>query len=66
MTTHGHHQEHQHKHDHHGRKTGIHRDWRFWTAIVLMLVAMGAYILTFDESLEPGGQISPEVPAAAE
>lgn len=57
--------EHQHGHNA-PRKKGIHRDWRVWTAIALMLAAMAAYILSFDESLGPGDQISPEVPAAAE
>lgn len=48
------------------RKKKIHHDWRFWTAIVLMLVAMGAYVLSFDESLRPGGVDDPQVPMAAE
>lgn len=64
MSHHGH--DHKHEHHSHGAKRGIHRDWRFWTAILLMLAAMGVYILSFDESLQPGDQISPEVPAAAE
>jgi hypothetical protein len=53
-------------HDHATRKKMIHHDWRFWVGIVLMLLAMVAYVLSFDESLQPGGVENPEVPAAAE
>ncbi len=60
-------------HDHHdaahqGQKSKklIHHDWRFWTAIVLMVLGMAAYVLSFDESLRPGGVDEPEVPMAAE
>ena len=61
-----------HEHGHHNQHVGhglpkkkIHHDWRFW-AVVLMLVGMAVYVVTFDESLEPGGQEQEEVPAAAE
>ena len=47
---------------HHGRqghgkpgKKGIHKDWRTWTAVVSMLVAMVVYVLSQDESLQPEG-----------
>ena len=43
---------------------GLHRDWRFWTAVLLMLGAMAMYVLTMDESLAPGGE--PAVPADAQ
>jgi hypothetical protein len=54
----------QHGHDHAQQKSRWrpHRDWRFWT-VVVMLVAMVIYILTMDESLDPGGD-GREVPAA--
>jgi hypothetical protein len=62
-----------HGHDHQGaghsvskQKKMIHHDWRVWTAIVLMVLGMGAYVLSFDESLRPGGVDEPEVPMAAE
>lgn len=62
-----------HSNEHHesashaaNRKKRIHHDWRFWTAIVLMLVAMAAYVLSFDESLRPDGVDGPQVPMAAE
>jgi hypothetical protein len=50
----------------HSSKRGIHRDWRFWAAVVLMLAAMGAYVATMDEAILPGGPVEPEVPADAE
>jgi hypothetical protein len=67
-----------HAKDHHGNnhhaaehdpakeKTLIHHDWRFWTAIVLMLLAISAYVLSFDESLLPGEVDEPVVPMVAE
>jgi hypothetical protein len=42
----------------------LHRDWRFWVAIVLMLAAMAAYVLSNDEALQPGGRVRPPTPAA--
>ncbi|MCI0335740.1 MAG: hypothetical protein L0228_21240 [Planctomycetes bacterium] len=62
------HNEHSHKKDHHEHqapKKKIHHDWRFW-AVIAMLAAMGIYIATLDEAVEPGGQIQQEVPADAE
>jgi hypothetical protein len=65
---------HEHKHDqhhHHGPEGGtpprnrpIHHRWQFWVAVILMLVGMGVYVMTMDESLQPGGQVGPPVPAA--
>ena len=46
---HGHHQQ------HHAPAKGLHKDWRLWTAVVLMLIAIGAYILSLDEEVQPGG-----------
>jgi hypothetical protein len=67
-----------HAKDHHGNnhhaaehdpakeKKLIHHDWRFWIAIVLMALAMGSYVLSFDESLRPGEVDEPVVPMVAE
>ena len=44
--------------------TQVHRDWRFWTAVILMILAMVVYIVTQDESLMPGGRVAPPTPAA--
>jgi hypothetical protein len=58
----------QHKHHEHaaGRGKGIHRDWRLWAAVALMLGAMVIYVATMDEALVPGVGVEAEVPAAAE
>ena len=66
--SHNEHPHHNHDHKHqpsnHSSKKGIHRDWRFWVAVILMLAAMGAYVTSDDESLQPGGGEGPPVPAA--
>jgi hypothetical protein len=64
---HGHHGGHGHQHGHAKRAAarGLHRDWRFWVAVALMLAAMVAYVLSMDESLVPGGN-GQEQPAAIE
>jgi hypothetical protein len=36
---------------------GLHRNWRAWAVIGLMLAAIGAYVLTLDEAIQP--QIAP-------
>jgi hypothetical protein len=41
-----------------------HRDWRVWVAVALMLVGMILYLMTMDESLQPGGKVNEPVPAA--
>jgi hypothetical protein len=46
-----HHSHHHDKHAHDGpRKRPIHKDWRLWVVVVLMLLGIVIYILTFDES----------------
>jgi hypothetical protein len=52
-------------HEHQVTKKGVHRDWRFW-ALILMLVGMGIYVATMDESVGPGEPVQQEVPADAE
>jgi hypothetical protein len=42
----------------------IHKDWRVWIAVVLILAALGAYVLTNDEVLRPGRPNSEPMPAA--
>jgi hypothetical protein len=65
MTQNHEHSHHDHK-SHHPPKKGIHRDWRFWAAVVVMLAAMGMYVATMDEALVPGNPAGEEVPAMAE
>jgi hypothetical protein len=35
----------------------LHKDWRTWLALILMLAAMAVYVLTLDDSVEPTGGI---------
>ena len=56
--------EHPH-HKHHDRKyPGMHKDWRTWLVVGLMLAAMLMYVLSNDEADQPGGEMAPAVPAA--
>lgn len=50
----------------HAHKTGrpLHRDWRIWLAVILMLAAMAAYLLTMDEQIVPGAPPGGNPPAA--
>ena len=45
--------------------SGLHRDWRTWLVIGLMLAAIGTYVLTLDETVQPGGASQGGLPAAA-
>ncbi|MFO0790163.1 MAG: hypothetical protein U0805_11980 [Pirellulales bacterium] len=55
-------------HEHHGHnatpKRGLHRDWRLWAIVILMLAAIGIYVATNDEAIAPGVKPAPPVPAA--
>jgi hypothetical protein len=53
-----------------GRKTqtpdktnGIHKDWRTWTVVGLMLGAMVVYVLSDDESLPQRAELEQETTA---
>ncbi|MCH2179922.1 MAG: hypothetical protein MK106_14075 [Mariniblastus sp.] len=63
-----------HKQDKHEKKGNthvphssgaIHKNWKAWVAVVLMLLAMVAYVVSEDERWRGGGQ-GEDVPAAAE
>jgi hypothetical protein len=64
MAEHANHSGHAH-HANHGQqhkdadRTALHKDWRTWTVVILMLIAMAIYVLTMDESAVPGGQPQP-------
>ncbi len=61
---HGHSHSGSHGDRHHqAPKWKPHTDWRVW-GVALMLIAMVVYVLTMDESIQPGGQGAP-VPEAA-
>ncbi len=65
---HDHHGHDHHGHDHHQHRKppGLHKDWRAWLVVGLMLAAMLAYVLSDDERLQPGQPMGEEMPAAAE
>jgi hypothetical protein len=69
--THHAHDHHHHGHEHHsaGHRPAwyarLHKDWRAYVVVGLMLLAMAVYILTLDESWVPGGTVQPPVPANA-
>ena len=69
MTTHGHKHAHESKAGEHSRPkiylSGLHRDWRTWLVLAIMLAAIGAYVLTLDESIQPGRAAPGGIPAAA-
>ncbi|MGD9720509.1 MAG: hypothetical protein AB7O59_21885 [Pirellulales bacterium] len=66
MTHHDQHQhQHQHQHGHPPKYKGLHKDWRAWVVVGLMLAAMAAYVLSMDESLAPNAPPGEEMPAAA-
>lgn len=54
---------------HHGheqaRGPGIHTDWRTWVAVIVMLGAIGIYVLTLDDSVEVMNETAAEAPASA-
>ncbi|NNM85889.1 MAG: hypothetical protein HKL96_09080 [Phycisphaerales bacterium] len=62
-------QEHAKDHQHHDANVAApywkraHRDWRFWFALMLMLGAMVAYVITEDEALRSSGPPQQSVPA---
>ncbi len=67
MTPHGHKHAHESKAGSHHKIdwTGLHKDWRTWLVIGLMLAAIGAYVLTLDDSIQPGSAAQGGIPAAA-
>jgi hypothetical protein len=47
-------------HDHaKPRGRAVHKDWRTWVIVGLMLAAMAAYLLSLDESIVPGAADQP-------
>jgi hypothetical protein len=52
---------------HHGHSPywkRAHRDWRIWFCVILMLAAMGVYLMTGDLRWPIYGHSQPMVPAA--
>ncbi len=42
----------------------VHKDWRLWVIVGLMLLGILAYVMTMDEAVQPGGKVQEPVPAA--
>ena len=64
--THSKHSQHKHHSEKKPPRKGLHKDWRAWLALGLMLAAMGIYVLTLDESVQPEVTITnPASPPAA-
>ena len=58
-----HHSDSGHEHPH-APKRGLHRDWRVWVAVLLMLAGMVVYVFLGGNTLEPlgpaGGDVAPQ------
>jgi hypothetical protein len=53
-----------HVHARHHFWKHAHRDWRVWIAVILMLVAIGVYVMTDSLSLRPGKRAVQPTPEA--
>jgi hypothetical protein len=62
---HPHHHQHDHEHEDEKKKLQLHKDWRAWLVVLLMLGGMLIYISTLDDSEGPGGQPQPAMDAPA-
>lgn len=62
---HPHHHQHDHEHEGEKKKMRLHKDWRAWVVVLLMLGGMVMYIASLDESEGPGGQPQPAMGDAA-
>jgi hypothetical protein len=40
-------------HDEKPKRKSLHKDWRTWLLVALMLAAIGMYVLTLDDSVVP-------------
>ena len=41
----------------------VHKDWRLWVIVGLMLLGILTYVMTMDEAVQPGGKVQEPVPA---
>ena len=51
-------------HPHNASKKPLHRSMLMWFAVLLMLIAMGVYLGSMDESVQPPEPAQPSVPAS--
>jgi hypothetical protein len=56
------HTNYQKDHGHRPYWKRAHHDWKFWIAIILMLIAMWVYVRSNDLSLRPRGSAQQQVP----
>jgi hypothetical protein len=72
MIAHSHHHGHQDKKSH-GHPTelwrGVHKDWRTWVVIGVMLAAISTYVFSLDDSMQvvgppPHAVSAPTAPAS--
>jgi hypothetical protein len=59
-------ERHHHSGHHHDDKPRrqYHKDWRVWIAVVVLLAALGTYVLTNGEVLRPAPAPQPSAPGA--
>jgi hypothetical protein len=66
---HSHHHTHKQGEENHGTnkflRPGLHKDWRTWVVLGLMLAAISIYVVTLDDAVQPDSAPQKEVPAAA-
>ncbi len=63
MTQHDHDKQHHHGHHNPGHKQrSIHKDWRAWAVVGLMLAGMLIYVLSDNESIQPGSESGQGMP----
>lgn len=53
-----------HPHDHKTQQRKLHKDWRAWVVVLLMLAGIAVYVLSGDESIQPAGGDEQGMPAA--
>ena len=60
-------EHHHHQHGHHNPppRKSLHKDWRVWTAVLIMLAAITAYVLSGDEMFGLRPRAPQQPPAAA-
>ncbi len=63
---HGEHGSHRQYEQEKAKKRGLHKDWRTWVVVLLMLGGMGLYLATMDEALSPVREPGPKGPASTE
>ena len=66
---HAHHHPHKPEEEEHWLnkflRPGLHKDWRAWLVLGLMVAAISIYVLTLDDSMQPGNPPREGAPAAA-